>query len=172
MNRAILFVSFFSLILLAGCATIPNGPSVMVLPGHGKSFEEFQEDKCACEQWALQQTALISDEMKNHDMVNGAATGALLGAGIGAMLGAAAGDSGHGAAIGAGTGLLAGIALTAGASQEATWERQRRFDIAYQECMYSKGNQIPYIREPPQNAIRLPPPPPPPPRRHRAFPPP
>jgi len=27
---------------LVGCATIPAGPSVMVLPGTGKSFEPFQ----------------------------------------------------------------------------------------------------------------------------------
>lgn len=30
------------LLLLAGCATVPSGPSVLVLPGSGKTFEQFQ----------------------------------------------------------------------------------------------------------------------------------
>ena len=30
--------------LLGACATVPTGPSVMVLPGSGKSFEQFQVD--------------------------------------------------------------------------------------------------------------------------------
>jgi hypothetical protein len=27
--------------LLGACATVPTGPSVMVLPGGGKSFDQF-----------------------------------------------------------------------------------------------------------------------------------
>ena len=38
--------------LLSGCATVPQGPSVMVLPGSSKSFEQFQVDDAACRQWA------------------------------------------------------------------------------------------------------------------------
>src|SRR5262249_58117759 len=34
--------------LLAGCASAPTGPSVMVLPGYGKSFEQFNTDDVAC----------------------------------------------------------------------------------------------------------------------------
>jgi hypothetical protein len=30
--------------VLAGCATMPTGPSVAVLPGPGKPFEVFQTD--------------------------------------------------------------------------------------------------------------------------------
>ena len=40
---------------LAGCATIPTGPSVMVLPGQGKPFEQFQADDAVCRQWASAQ---------------------------------------------------------------------------------------------------------------------
>ena len=29
-------------LMLSGCATFPPGPSVMVMPGSGKSFEAFQ----------------------------------------------------------------------------------------------------------------------------------
>ncbi|KRT73262.1 MAG: hypothetical protein XU13_C0015G0046, partial [Candidatus Rokubacteria bacterium CSP1-6] len=41
---------------LTACATVPTGPSVMVLPGSGKNFEQFQADDAVCRQWAAQQT--------------------------------------------------------------------------------------------------------------------
>ncbi len=63
---------------LAGCATAPTSPSVMVLPAPGKPLDEFRAEDLVCRQWAQQQ-----------------------------------GDT------------------------------QRRFDVAYQQCMYAKGNQIP-----------------------------
>ena len=50
-------------------------------------------------------------------------------------------------------------------------EAQRRYDIAYQQCMYAKGNQLPgsayrYRATPlPPQAYPYPPPPPPPPPR-------
>ena len=45
---------FACLTLLAalGCVYVPTGPSVMVLPGGGKSFEQFQGDDAVCRQWA------------------------------------------------------------------------------------------------------------------------
>jgi hypothetical protein len=41
--------------LLGACATVPAGPSVMVLPGSGKPFEVFQADDDSCRQWAFSQ---------------------------------------------------------------------------------------------------------------------
>lgn len=41
--------------LAAGCATAPRGPSVLVLPGEGKPFQQFQADVDVCRQWAAQQ---------------------------------------------------------------------------------------------------------------------
>jgi len=41
--------------LCAGCATAPAGPSVSVLPGTGKPFEQFQVDVTVCRQWAARQ---------------------------------------------------------------------------------------------------------------------
>jgi hypothetical protein len=35
-------------LLVSGCATVPSGPSVMVMPGSGKTFEQFQYDDVAC----------------------------------------------------------------------------------------------------------------------------
>jgi len=43
-------------LLLSACATAPTGPSVMVLPGSGKPFEQFQADDTICRQWAARQT--------------------------------------------------------------------------------------------------------------------
>src|SRR4029453_13724113 len=42
-------------LLLTACASAPTGPSVMVLPGSGKSFEQFEAEDAACRQWAAQQ---------------------------------------------------------------------------------------------------------------------
>jgi hypothetical protein len=42
-------------VVCAGCATAPAGPSVMVLPGTGKPFEQFQVDASVCREWAAAQ---------------------------------------------------------------------------------------------------------------------
>ena len=41
--------------LSAGCATAPAGPSVMVLPGTGRPFDQFQADVSVCRDWAAKQ---------------------------------------------------------------------------------------------------------------------
>jgi hypothetical protein len=38
--------------LLGACATAPTGPTVMVLPGGGTSFDQFQADDATCRDWA------------------------------------------------------------------------------------------------------------------------
>lgn len=129
-------------VVMVGCATVPQGPSVMVLPGPGKSFDQFQMEDAYCRQWASQRTGITSQEAVNQDTVTGAGVGTLVGAGLGAALGAATGSPGMGAAIGAGSGLLSGILLGAGEGQAAGARVQSRYDIAYQQCMYAKGNQV------------------------------
>ncbi len=89
-----------------GCATIPPGPSVMVMPGQGKPFEAFQSDDYNCRQWAQAQAGWQANETVNQNLAGGAVAGGLLGAVAGALIGAASGDAGPGAAIGAGAGLL------------------------------------------------------------------
>src|SRR5439155_608408 len=51
-RKALLFAAPLAL-LLGACATVPTGPSMMVLPGTGKPFDQFQADDAACRQWAL-----------------------------------------------------------------------------------------------------------------------
>jgi hypothetical protein len=135
-------VVLFLLLAMAGCATVPPGPSVMVLPGPGKSFEEFQAEDANCKYWASQQSGMSAQEAVNQNTVSGAVVGTLIGAGLGAAIGAVSGNPGMGAAVGAGSGLLGGTISGANAGQGYAWEAQRRYDIAYQQCMYAKGNQV------------------------------
>jgi hypothetical protein len=153
---------------LAGCTTVPAGPSVMVLPGSGKSFEAFQLDDGECRAWADHQIGTSPGRAAAERTAAGAVIGAGLGAASGALIGAATGDADAGAAIGAGAGLLLG---TAGGSSHGQWvgvSLQHRYDVAYLQCMYAKGHQIPsaapsYARHPGRHRAGIPPPPPGPP---------
>lgn len=159
---------------LAACASAPTSPSVAVMPGTGKSFEQFNQDDAVCRQYAGNQTAGAADAANNKAVESG-----VVGTLIGAAAGAALGGNHNAAAAGAGAGLLVGSAAGAGASQQGTYSAQRRYDIAYEQCMYAKGNSVPtagvrrspgYVAPPPPNAPppgyapppNYPPPPPPP----------
>ncbi len=148
------------LVVLSGCATVPTGPMVAVFPAPGKSFEQFQAEDNICRQWASQQIGVTPQETVNQSTATGAIAGTLIGAGLGAAIGSVSGSAGAGAAIGAGTGLLFGTA--AGSDRGYYYGRsvQWRYDIAYQQCMYAKGNQIPGTTQPTRRAYRRIPPPP------------
>jgi hypothetical protein len=152
-------------LMISGCATMPPGPSVLVMPGNGKPFEAFQADDSVCRQWAENQTGWNANQTVNQNLVGGAIAGGALGAASGALIGAASGAAGPGAAIGAGAGLLGGAFLGATQAPGAGYEVQRRYDNAYQQCMYAKGNQIPaQVQASHRRPARwaYPPPPPPP----------
>lgn len=85
MRKRLSVFPFLAAVVIGGCAPTPVGPTVMVLPGPGKSLEQFRTDDADCRPWASQQVGT------SHD--------------------------GYGTA-------------------------QWRYDIAYQQCMYAKGNQI------------------------------
>jgi hypothetical protein len=152
---------FFVVAVLVGCATMPAGPTVMVMPAPGKPFEVFMADDSVCRQWAQQQIGGTSpSETANQNLATGAAVGTLLGAGVGAAIGSASGNMGAGAAIGSGAGLLYGTAMAGGPAYDSQRQLQRRYDIAYQQCMYAKGNQIPGVVRRRTQASAPPPPPP------------
>lgn len=48
-------VTAVAAMLGVGCATAPAGPSVMVLPGSGRPFDQFQADVSVCRDWAAAQ---------------------------------------------------------------------------------------------------------------------
>ena len=166
-------------LLLAGCVTVPTGPSVMILPGTGKSFEQFRADEGVCRQYAYEQ---IGGQTAASAQQNAAVTSAVVGTAIGAAAGAAFGGHGSDAAAGAGVGLLAGSLIGASTGNASAYEAQHRYDIAYTQCMYAKGHRVPvsrgYSAPPPYSAppvYSVPPPPPPgaqPPPAYSAPPPP
>ena len=136
------FLCVGTAVALSGCATIPTGPSVRVMPTPGKPFEQFMAEDAICRKWAEQSIGVTPQEVQNQNTASGAAIGTLAGAGVGALLGAASGNPGAGAAIGAGTGLFVGTAIGASAGQFYGAEAQRRYDITYLQCMTSYENLI------------------------------
>src|SRR5258708_34883409 len=154
---------------VAGCVTVPSGPSVMVLPGDGRTFEQFRFDDQDCRNYASSQIGGTNAEQVAADS---AVKSAVVGTAIGALAGAALGGNSRGTAVGAGAGLLVGSAAGAGASNASVYGMQRRYDYAFQQCMYSKGHRIagsgrgPYQSAPPMGYAPPPAPSPypPPPR--------
>jgi hypothetical protein len=144
MSRIALLAISIPLALGACAAVPPSGPSTMVLPAKGKSFDQFQQENATCKQFASQQTGYKTPAQASDESgVKSAAVGTGVGAAAGAAIGAAAGNPLVGAAIGAGSGLLVGGAAGVGNAQVSSAELQRRYDIAYQQCMYAQGNQLP-----------------------------
>jgi hypothetical protein len=159
-QAALALAALGTVVSLAGCVRIPTGPNVMALPGSRKSFEQFQYDDGECRRWARYQ---VDPEARRagSTSVASAAVGTAVGAATGAAIGAAAGDPGTGAAVGAGVGLLGGSAVGAGEAEHDSYTLQRRYDAAYLQCMYAKGNQVPVPRGARPAQQYAPPPPPP-----------
>ena len=123
---------------LGACVVMPQGPSVMSLPGSGKNFDQFRTDDASCKQFANEQLGISPQQSAEASAVNSAAVGAVLGAAAGALIGGH-----HGAASGAGAGLLLGSAAGAGAADASGRSAQRNFDNAFIQCMYAKGHRVP-----------------------------
>jgi len=131
-----------ALLLIAGCASVPTGPSVLVLPGSGKHFEQFRSDDSECRQYAQQQ---LGGGGADQAAVGAGVRSAVVGTVVGAAAGAAMG--GHqGAGVGAGLGLLVGSVAGTGAAEQSGYGAQRNYDHAYIQCMYAKGHQVPGAR--------------------------
>lgn len=139
--------------VIAGCAQMPVGPTIAVMPAPGMPFEVFQQDNYMCQQYAQQALGANPNKVASDQVASGAVAGTVIGAAAGALIG---GNS-NGAAAGAATGLLFGTAAGAGAASDTSYGLQRRYNIAYAQCMYAKSNQIPGYAAP----TYVPPPPPP-----------
>ena len=123
---------------LAGCVSIPTGPSRMAMPGTGKDFDQFRADDAVCRQYALDSTGTTPTHVQEDSAVKSAAIGTI----IGAAAGAAIGGTGQGAATGAGIGLLMGALSGASAGNQSGYAVQRRYDAGYSQCMYAKGHRV------------------------------
>lgn len=142
-------------VLLSACAHQPVGPTIAVMPAQNKPFQVFQQDQATCKAYADQQTAGAADAANER-----AVGAAVVGTAIGAALGAAVGG-GRGAAIGAAGGAAVGTGYGAQGSSWAQLNIQQRYNVAYGQCMYSYGNQVPGF-VPYAYVLPAPPPPPPP----------
>ena len=149
------------LLLLCGCVTVPEGPSVMALPGTGKSFDQFRADDAECMGFARGRVGGASTNQAATDSgVKSAAVGTAVGAAAGAAI-----DGRSGAATGAGVGLLVGALAGTGAANQSSYGLQRRYDQGYAQCMYAKGHRVPVAGRFSYQSSRgnyAPPPPPPP----------
>jgi hypothetical protein len=157
MSSRLIVSTAVTALLLAGCASVPSGPNVMVLPGSGKPFDAFRVDDQACRDFAMQQIGGRAREQAAHDA---ALKSAAIATAVGAVAGAAVGGR-EGAGVGAGAGLVIGSVAGAGAAQTDVSGSQRQYDMAYVQCMYAKGHRVPvsgnYLPAP---GVGVPPPPP------------
>lgn len=126
-------------LFLAACVSIPTGPSIMALPGSGKSFEQFRHDDQLCRQYAYTQ---VGGKLPRQAATVSGVESAAVGAGLGAIAGTAIGG-GEGAAIGAGTGLLAGGLAGTESARVSGYIGQQRYDMSYIQCMYAQGHRVP-----------------------------
>jgi YMGG-like Gly-zipper len=149
-----------ALLLVGACTTLPTGPSVLVLPGSGKSFETFRADDTTCRQFAHQQAGGSTPKQAAAETgVRDAAIGTAVGAAAGAAI-----DGSHGAGVGAGAGLLVGALAGAGSGEASAYEVQRRYDYGYIQCMYANGHRVPVsgrLMAMPRSGAAAPPPAPP-----------
>lgn len=129
------------LLLLSACTTI--GPTAQVLPGPGKTFEQFTADQTACTAYTDAQIKPLADQ-NSEQQIGALALGTVLGAGLGADLGGAIGG-GHGAGIGAAAGAIGGTAIGAGAAgaSDPVQRLQIMYDNDYTACMVAHGNRLP-----------------------------
>ncbi len=165
MNRTLQTLFVGALALMAGCVSVPSGPSQMSLPGTGKSFDQFRADDYDCRQYAsLQSGGTTPNQAATDSGVKSAAIGTVVGAAAGAAIGGSSGAAG----VGAGVGLLGGTLAGSSAANASSYSLQRRYDIGYTQCMYAKGHKVPVsgrfasANDRPDRRYSAPPPPPPP----------
>ena len=135
-------LSLVLLASLAACVSAPTGPTVAVMPREGKPFDLFQQEDLYCRNFAANSVRDTSDAALKEG-----ATSADVGAALGAVAGAVIQGGNHAnVGTGAGVGLLGGAAMGAMNSAGKQNQAQTQYNIAYQQCMYSKGNQVPSYR--------------------------
>ncbi|CAH1906126.1 conserved hypothetical protein [Candidatus Nitrotoga sp. HW29] len=132
-------VVLVAFLVLGGCTSVPTGPGVLVLPGTGRSFDQFRLDDADCRQYANSQ---IGGGTANAAAADSGVRSAVIGTVIGATAGVLFG--GHNSvSVGAGSGLLFGSMAGVGTGESSAFNLQQRYDFGYQQCMYAKGHRVP-----------------------------
>ena len=137
-------------LVLSACTSVPTGPSMLALPGTGKSFNQFLFDEADCRQYA---SAQVGGRTANEAAADSGVGSAVAGTSIGTKEGALLGEH-NSAGVGAGSGLLVGSTVEGGTGESSGLNLQQRYDLAYHQCMYAKGHRVPvsdrlkYSRQP------------------------
>jgi hypothetical protein len=121
------------------------------MPSPNKPFDVFMQEDQRCRSWASHSIGIPGHDAAAETLLKSAGAGAA----IGAIAGAAAGGA-RGVGAGVAIGTTAGAAVGAGQGAAVAGNAQRRYDTAYLQCMYSKGNLVPTYPHP----YYYPPPPP------------
>ncbi|HIH9465507.1 Uncharacterised protein [Klebsiella variicola] len=147
-------------ITLTGCVSAPEAPTVMVLPGSGKTYETFQRDGVLCRNTAYRSLNGEAHDANNNGITT-AATGTIIGAATGALIGSAGGPqrTTDGLVVGAASGLLLGGVVAGGGRGQTQNVMQDQYNVIYVQCMYAKGHKIPqaYAWDVPENISDMPP---------------
>jgi hypothetical protein len=137
MKRVRMITGLLTVALASGCATEPMGPTARVLPAQGKPFEVFAADQATCKQLAQSEVG-GGATLSNLQELGATALSTALGAGVGATMH----NHARGTEIGGSLGALTGTMLASHGAARDQQGLQGRYDIAYTQCMYARGNQI------------------------------
>jgi outer membrane lipoprotein SlyB len=118
-----------AVIALSACAPAVLAPTVPVMPGPNKPFDQFAADQQTCQAYANGQVAPLTAQA-NNQALGGTLLTTVLGAGLGAAIG-----GGRGAAIGAGAGAITGAGAGAANAQDAG---NQAYWSYYNSCMASR----------------------------------
>ena len=124
-------------LLVSGCAQTPLGPTVQVMPGPGKSFDQFTYDQAGCKQFA---EGAVAGQAQNANTrgVGAAAITTVLGAGLwGSHWRRPRRRDRRGERR---TGRRRDRRGTSSNEQGGI---QAQYDNAFAQCMYAKGNMVP-----------------------------
>jgi hypothetical protein len=113
-------------------------------PAPTRTWSSFQADQSSCQQYA---SAAIggrtAEENAQQSAVGSAAVGTALGAAAGAIIGAATGNAARVQRGAQARDLLFGQRGRRHAAGYSYADSQRRYDMAYSQCMYARGNDLP-----------------------------
>jgi hypothetical protein len=140
-QRKWLWISATAAAQILGCASTVQTPTVAVAPARDKSPSAFADDNSSCRTVATQQSEAAKNAA-NMQIAGSAITNAAVSAGNST----AAGERGRMVAANAAAGALTAV-IVSGQVTQATL--QRRFDLAYAECMYARGDSLPGLADAP-----------------------
>src|ERR1700682_1590124 len=128
-------IPLVALALVMGCDTMPQAPTVTTLPGIHKSVDEFRTDDVDCRQYAAAQ---LGSAVSASRGLGGGLTGALSGSAVCAATNPAVGGD-RSATRGTAGSLIDGT----DSAQFAGFGLQQRYNCAYVQCMYARGDRVP-----------------------------